>query len=206
MPDLIIKPAAQSGNKVIIQDQAGGAVLTTSDSGATLSATVHADNLVGMIAPFAMTSPPAGWIACDGSAISRTVTYDTLFGVIGTTWGTGNGSSTFNVPDLEGAFLRGTGAHASSNMANGNDFAGPSVGAFENDQGQGHTHTWSQRMTAGGNGTYNNEPISAQNGTSAHSTNSASNMYGYATNSYGTPRIGDETRPFNAGVKYCIKY
>ena len=37
MPDLIIKPAAQSGNKVIIQDQAGGAVITTADSGATIA-------------------------------------------------------------------------------------------------------------------------------------------------------------------------
>jgi hypothetical protein len=47
MPDLIIKPAAQSGNKVIIQDQAGGAVITTADSGATIAnATLNSPTLV----------------------------------------------------------------------------------------------------------------------------------------------------------------
>ena len=99
-------------------------------------------DIVGMIAPFAMTSVPTGWLVCDGSAVSRTVTYSALFAAIGTTWGTGDGSSTFNVPDLEGAF----------------------------------------------------------------STNSAMNFAGYTDNSYGAFRAGDETRPFNAGVKYCIKY
>lgn len=52
---------------------------------------------VGMVAPFAGTSAPAGWLKCDGSAISRT-TYSALFDVIGTTYGSGDGSTTFNLP------------------------------------------------------------------------------------------------------------
>lgn len=52
------------------------------------------------------TTPPPGWLVRDGSAISRT-TYSKLFAVIGTTFGEGNGTSTFNVPDDRGKFIRG---------------------------------------------------------------------------------------------------
>ena len=51
--------------------------------------------------PFAGTTAPEGYLMCDGAAVSRT-TYATLFGVIGTTFGAGDGSTTFNVPDLSG--------------------------------------------------------------------------------------------------------
>lgn len=56
---------------------------------------------------FGNTSVPSGWLECDGSAISR-VNYPELFAAIGTTWGTGNGSTTFNVPDFKtaGRFIR----------------------------------------------------------------------------------------------------
>ena len=55
----------------------------------------------GIIMPFAGTVAPENYLFCDGSAVSRT-TYATLFGVIGTTFGAGDGSTTFNVPDLSG--------------------------------------------------------------------------------------------------------
>ena len=55
----------------------------------------------GIIMPFAGTAAPEGYLMCDGSAVSRS-TYATLFGVIGTTFGSGDGSTTFNVPDLSG--------------------------------------------------------------------------------------------------------
>ena len=55
----------------------------------------------GIIMPFAGTVAPQGYLLCDGSAVDRT-TYATLFGVIDTTFGAGDGSSTFNVPDLSG--------------------------------------------------------------------------------------------------------
>jgi len=53
----------------------------------------------GLIMPYGKDDVPTGFLACDGTAVSRT-TYSTLFTAIGTTWGTGDGSSTFNVPDL----------------------------------------------------------------------------------------------------------
>ena len=60
----------------------------------------------GMVAMFANSTAPSGWLKCNGQAISRT-DYSDLFDAIGTTYGTGNGSTTFNVPDLRGEFLRG---------------------------------------------------------------------------------------------------
>jgi phage-related tail fiber protein len=64
-----------------------------------------ADALVGAVMPFAFTTPPTGWFECDGSALSRT-SYQALFDKIGITFGAGNGSTTFNIPDLRGEFLR----------------------------------------------------------------------------------------------------
>lgn len=66
----------------------------------------------GTIQYFAMASVPSGWLDCDGSAVSRT-TYADLFAVIGEDYGAGDGSTTFNVPDLRGLFLRGVGTHGS---------------------------------------------------------------------------------------------
>lgn len=67
--------------------------------------------LPGVIIEYAGTTVPPGWLACDGSAVSRT-TYLALFTQIGTTWGAGDGATTFNVPDLRNLFLRGSGAEA----------------------------------------------------------------------------------------------
>lgn len=64
------------------------------------------DSVIGEIIFYAGSSAPAGWLECDGSAISRT-TYAGLFAVVGTTYGAGDGSTTFNLPDNRGYFLRG---------------------------------------------------------------------------------------------------
>lgn len=155
----------------------------------------------GMIAPFAMSSAPTGWLVCDGSAVSRT-TYASLFTALGTTWGSGNGSSTFNLPDLRGAFLRGTGSHGTSNMANGNDFAGPSVGSFENDQMQDFAINVPAQNLGEANGHANSGALC---GSETGVDNLGNPLYPPSADGQGTPRVGDETRPFNAGVNYCIK-
>ena len=62
----------------------------------------------GTMILFGGTSTPSGWFWCDGSAYSRT-TYAALFAAIGTTWGVGDGSTTFNVPDLRGRAPIGVG-------------------------------------------------------------------------------------------------
>lgn len=64
---------------------------------------------VGCIVDFGGTAAPSGWLICDGSAVSRT-TYADLFAAIGTTHGAGDGSTTFNLPDLRGRVRVGTNA------------------------------------------------------------------------------------------------
>jgi microcystin-dependent protein len=59
----------------------------------------------GAVAHFAMNTAPTGWLKANGAAVSRT-TYAALFSAIGTTFGAGNGSTTFNLPDLRGRFTR----------------------------------------------------------------------------------------------------
>ena len=55
------------------------------------------------------TTAPDGWLICDGSRVSRT-TYSDLFSVIGTTFGSGDGSTTFTLPDMRATFVRGAGS------------------------------------------------------------------------------------------------
>ena len=61
---------------------------------------------VGAIKPWTKTTAPDGYLLCDGSAVSRS-TYADLFGVISTTYGSGDGSTTFNVPQLQGKMPQG---------------------------------------------------------------------------------------------------
>lgn len=68
---------------------------------------------VGFVLPFYGETAPPGTLACDGSEISRAA-YDELFQVLGTKAGAGNGSTTFNLPDLRGQFVRGTGGNAAA--------------------------------------------------------------------------------------------
>ena len=64
-------------------------------------------DLTGMIFAFAGNSIPSGYLLCDGSQVSRT-TYKKLFDVIGTTYGAGDGSTTFNLPNLTNKFIQGS--------------------------------------------------------------------------------------------------
>ena len=60
----------------------------------------------GIMSPFAGPTAPTGWLLCDGAAVSR-ATYVTLFAVVGTYWGAGDGSTTFNVPNAKGRMFTG---------------------------------------------------------------------------------------------------
>ena len=80
----------------------------TGATGATGAAGQDASAPVGGILMYGGTSAPTGYLLCDGNAVSRT-TYASLFNVIGTNFGTGDGSTTFNVPDLRGRSPIGTG-------------------------------------------------------------------------------------------------
>lgn len=80
-----------------VVDQSTGALKQA--AGSTLTA-IYADAPLGAIAAFGGDTAPTGWLICDGSAVSR-ITYADLFAVIGTKYGSGDGSTTFNLPDGE---------------------------------------------------------------------------------------------------------
>ena len=63
---------------------------------------------VGTILMWSVTSPPEGWLSCDGSAVSRN-TYSELYNLVGTIYGAGDGTTTFNLPDTDGRTIRGLG-------------------------------------------------------------------------------------------------
>lgn len=85
----------------------------------TVGASIPVGNVapVGAIMSFARTTPPVGFLECDGSAISRT-TYSELFTAIGTTWGVGDGSTTFNIPNLPRRTLVGSGGTGTAELGN----------------------------------------------------------------------------------------
>jgi microcystin-dependent protein len=87
---------------------------------------------IGFLGFYAGSAVPNGYLACDGQAVSRT-TYAALFNAIGTTWGAGDGSTTFNVPPLNSRFLR----HREVSGAAG------AVGTVQAAQTAPHTHTGS---------------------------------------------------------------
>lgn len=70
----------------------------------------------GSVFPYIAATAPTGYLLADGSAVSRT-TYATLFAVIGTSYGAGNGSTTFNVPDMRGRFPLGSGTGTGLNAS-----------------------------------------------------------------------------------------
>ena len=198
---------------------------TSGDTG-TVSADTSSYNFIGMIQPFGMAAAPSGWVICNGAAISR-ATYVELFTVIGTTWGVGDGSSTFNVPKLQGTFLRGTGSHTTQ-MGNTNAYNGSNLGTMSNDQVQDFQLASQSGIIKIGGPTYNgsfigrtignhgmafrdgtfyydhtqggNSPFSGQFNTNTGMTDAG----GTDATSGGTRRAGGETKPFSASVEYMI--
>lgn len=95
--------------------------------------------LPGEVTAYAGSSTPSGWLACDGSAVSRT-TYAALFAAIGTVYGVGNGSTTFNVPNLNGRVVVGQDPLQTEFNALG-ETGGAKTHTLTVDQMPSHTHT-----------------------------------------------------------------
>ena len=164
----------------MIESTSGGVKFPDS----TTQVTAAVGNPAGTIITFAGATCPSGYIAADGSAISRT-TYANLFAAISTLYGTGDGSTTFNLPDLRGEFIRGW------DNGRGVD-TGRSIATAQADSLKAHTHTLSNpRQAQGGEvGGLSNTPTAAPGGGTVASTDSTG---------------GSETRPRNIAMLYCIK-
>ena len=94
----------------------------------------------GSVIPYAGTSAPTGFLFCDGSAVSRS-TYAALFAVIGTTYGSGDGSSTFTLPDLRGRVVAGQDDMGGASANRLTDQSGGLNGDTLGDTGGSETHT-----------------------------------------------------------------
>lgn len=99
---------------------------------------IHGSLPPGMILPYGGTAdpvPPDGWLLCDGTAVSRS-TYAALFTVIGTAFGAGNGSTTFNLPNMRGRFPLGR-----TTSGTGSTLGGTGGSLDHVHTGPSHTHT-----------------------------------------------------------------
>lgn len=108
----------------------------------------------------ASTNVPTGWLECNGAAVSRT-TYATLFTDLGTTYGSGDGSTTFNLPNQERRVIVGKGGTGTATLANTiGSTGGAETHTLDTTQIPAHTHTYSlvsagNVMSPGGNAVYN---------------------------------------------------
>jgi len=157
---------------------------------------------VGTIITYSSETPPPGYLECDGTPLSRTA-YPNLFAAIGTAFGSGDGSSTFHIPDLRGQFLRGwahgtpRGMDPDRNVRfpwNVGGVSGDHVGSYQSAAFAAHAHS----VYSG-----------ALNPFGSFSTVAGGNSVDFgAPGSFGltTNNGGSETRPWNVAVMYAIKY
>lgn len=181
-----------------------GTTQSASDNSTKLATTAYADAAAteaaslsvpaGAVVPYAMATAPAGWLECNGAAVSRT-TYATLFTAVSTVFGIGDGSTTFNVPDLRGQFVRGwdhtagTDPDAASRTDSGDgSTTGDNVGTQQADELASHAHSIQL---------YNLAASTSSNIKAGYSSNTGTG------NTNGTG--GNETRPININLMYCIK-
>lgn len=169
---------------------------TTIDGSGITTPEISAGNIVGEICFFGMTTPPAGFLKCNGAAISRT-TYAALFAAIGTTWGSGDGATTFNIPDLRGEFLRcwddGRGVDS-----------GRAFGGFQSENWKGFYMTNTQQGLSSG---YSHNDVDMGKSTTSYVGKLFTGAWNNPSAAIGTRwNAWDEVRPRNGAALACIKY
>ena len=150
----------------------------------------------GTVIYHAANAAPTNFIKANGAAVSRT-TYADLFTAIGTTFGVGDGSSTFNVPDLRGEFARGW------DDGRGID-SGRAFGSAQADELKSHNHIGGYSRASGfgyATGRYGTDTGSSGTIHSSSSTGTHTQLYANTSNAGGT-----DTRPRNIALLACIKY
>lgn len=158
--------------------------------------TVFADTPIGTIISSgrAYDNPPDGYFFCDGRALSRT-TYADLFAAIGTAFGSGDGSTTFNIPDGREATFKGAGLTSKSN--NHYDTDGVALGEFIEDRVQTHSHNVNiMPVNSGTSGSFCSDYYTSLDQDSGNSNYTGINKSG---------RSGATTEVKAFGVNYFIK-
>lgn len=148
---------------------------------------------VGFCLPFYGETAPPGTLACDGSEISREA-YKELFQVLGTKAGAGDGVSTFNLPDMRGVFVRGTGGNAAELGVEQGD-------AIRNITGSSHGFVTIGGASAGG-------ALYRDNGQSGATGQPTTSNY-YSVLNFDASLVvptAIENRPVNVALLWCIIY
>ncbi len=190
---------------------------TTSDvlyvclDASTGAAVWHAFNvqggLIGEVVAWPAAAIPSGWLECDGAAVSR-ATYASLFAAIGTAFGVGDGSTTFNLPDLRGEFIRG--------LDNGRGVDGARVlGSAQSGQLGDHKHEIPFGIEPDSNADlyFENPDVFGEGGaftadrSVGASGSSTSADYALTNTPYRSSddEASIETRPRNVALKYIIR-
>ena len=146
----------------------------------------------GFVAAWPGDTPPDGWLVCNGSAVSRT-TYADLFAAIGTTFGAGDGSTTFKLPDYRGDFLRGYLSGTSSAIGTRQAEGLPNI-------------TGATGYVLGGPGLNTGAFDQSTAGTFAGGTLAAYRTTFNASRSNGLYGDSSHVTPRNNAVSWCIKY
>lgn len=178
--------------------------IDTSGNISANSASTQALNPTGAVIMFAGSSAPSGYLLCNGSAVSRT-TYSSLFSVVGTTYGSGDGSTTFNLPNTQGIFVRSAG----SQTIVGKSYSA-TLGTSENDKTAVNGLTISDpehNHGTGGDGVYIKNGTTGLGGVIAAGTGSSFQSIAVTGSSpTGISLRGDtETQPANLALNYIIK-
>ncbi|MDQ0317825.1 DUF2793 domain-containing protein [Amorphus orientalis] len=177
-----VSPDGSAWHEAMVVDRSTGEVRFPSGS----------DGLpVGTVIWHAASTAPNGFLKADGAAVSR-ATYARLFAAIGTTYGAGNGATTFNLPDLRGEFVRGL------DDGRGVD-TGRAIGSAQSDAFQGHIH-----QSPPGAVSVGTPYQAAAIGPSAIGVVPLANA-AISDGSNGAPRTASETRPRNLALLACIK-
>ena len=192
-------------------DGDNGDVLQSDGSGNLSFAALPQAVPTGSVHVMATTTAPSGYLKCNGAAVSRT-TYADLFAIIGTTWGEGDGSSTFNAPDLRGEFVRGwadnssvdSGRSFASSQSSANLQHNHSATATSTVTDPGHAHVYVDQQA-------HNEgyrPWKAGDndcGQRDKNTNNAFTGISVSTSVSVANDGGSEARPRNIAMMYVIK-
>ena len=189
-------------------DGSNGQMLQTNGSG-VLSFTTVQGVPSGAVFCIAVATVPSDYLECNGAAVSRT-TYSALFAVVGTAYGAGNGSSTFNVPDLRGEFVRGF------DNGKGTD-SGRSIATAQSDQNKQHNHTASSSSSVTDPGHIHQIAYTNNSGGDGVIEESGTGLSGYEPTESATTGVsvsttttvandgGTENRPRNIAMMYVIK-
>jgi microcystin-dependent protein len=159
----------------------------------------------GATIPYAGTSEPSGWLFCYGQAVSRT-TYAALFAAIGTTYGTGDGSTTFNLPDLRGRVVAGQDDMGGTSANRLTDQTGGVNGDTLGAAGGAETHTLTTAQMPSHSHTVNaNSALSTSSGSANYGTQAGSNAFEpFVMNSTGGGGAHNNVQP-TIILNYIIK-